>query len=201
MSFMVYFEADTHTYTDEEGLVLPSVTQVLKDVGIIDSSKYTEGSAEWGTEIHGCLQRIDEGLEQSELYIGTDVYPYVAAHEQFKHDTGFKVTGVEVIYGSEGYRFAGMIDRIGVLNGKDCIIDIKTGGKENWHSLQLAGYELLLQDPIHYSYVKRYALHLKNTGKYSLIEYKDRTDKHHFLCALDVHHWKREQRNGKANRL
>jgi hypothetical protein len=176
---------DTHTYT-VDGQEYPSVTQILKDCGLIDITWYTDETAQRGTFVHECLQLIDQGTPSVLLDYGEDIGGYINAYLQFKKDALYKILQIEKPLYSSEYGFAGTPDRICELNGKYSIIDIKTGQKQDWHRLQLSGYKLLLGE----SKPLLYGLYLKNTGKYKLEPYKDSEYRNVFYSALTVYNWK-----------
>lgn len=188
---LVNFEADTHTYTDEDGKILPSVTQILQGVGIIVPTIFAPGAAAFGTSVHEILECIDKGFMTAASFEDTDASGYVKAYTQFLTDTKFKVTSVELIHAHEEYRYAGTVDRIGLwpTSTQKCVIDLKTGSKQPWHALQTAAYAMLI-DPAKPYNLERYCLYLKRTGKYKLEQYKDRNDYSIFTAALLVHKWK-----------
>ena len=92
------------------------------------------------------------------------------------------------------YGFAGKPDLIGPLAGRESVVDTKSGAAGPAAHLQTAAYEILHGKPL-----KRYALQLKQDGKYRLIEHKDRKDREIFLAALAVYQWQVNQkiRGGK----
>ena len=75
-----------------------------------------------------------------------------------------------------------------ILNGIPAIIDIKSGGKWDWHGLQLDGYALLLKRSL-----IRFGLYLSKHGTYKLEPYEDSRDTDVFLGALTVANWKSER--------
>jgi hypothetical protein len=182
---MISFNEKTHEY-ECEGKVYPSVTQILQDCGLIDISWYTEESAMRGTYVHECLKLMDENVPLVMLDTGPDIKGYIDAYLHFKHDTDYKVLQIEKPYIDKNLRLAGTPDRICTINGTDCILDIKTGQKQEWHGLQLRGYKLLVGEG---SFLLR-AIYLNINGKYRLESYKDSDYRNIFMCALSLYHWK-----------
>jgi len=57
---MIQFDVETHTYTDDFGVV-PSVTQVLTRAGMIDTQWFTPEAAERGTNVAKMTEFFDDG--------------------------------------------------------------------------------------------------------------------------------------------
>ena len=180
-------------YDDEEhlyyvkGKVVPSVTQILSDVGIFDASKYPD--LEYYRDRGRAIHRATELWEQDTLdedSLDDRIRPYLEAFKKFKRDEGFVTIGAEIRAYDPNYLFAGTMDRLGELRGDAAIVDIKTSQVEPWVAIQLAGYELLA--PV--NCVKRYGLALRNDETYKLVPFRDRTDRKVFLAALTVAKWK-----------
>jgi hypothetical protein len=85
------------------------------------------------------------------------------------------------------YHYGGTPDHVGRLNNCFAVVDTKTGVTNPATGIQLAAYEILLN----VSSVKRFGLQLKDDGKYSLKEFKDRQDRGIFLAALAVWQWQK----------
>ena len=76
-----------------------------------------------------------------------------------------------------------------MLNGKESLIDIKSGVESPTTGIQLAAYSMLYDVPL----VNRYGLYLKADGKYKLIPYADRNDIKIFNAALTLYHYRAEK--------
>jgi hypothetical protein len=184
---MITFDPDTHTYTID-GQQVPSVTGILADIGFIDSQWFTDYARERGKLVHRIIHWHITG-ELDEDTIDPVLRGYFNAWLAFEKDTGFVSTATEEPLGSEIYRFAGTPDYVGTMNGSEVLIDAKTGAAYPATQLQTAAYEILLNRK-----VKRFSLHLTDSGKYKLVEHKDRQDRGIFLAALSCWHWQRNQR-------
>lgn len=133
---MLNFDAETHTYTTEEGLLVPGVTDILGDLNIRKTGVYPPGAAERGKRIHSLLEYYDKGTLDYNSVTDEDlalIEKWDAAKEDLKI-TGW--TGIEQIVFSKSLWYAGTADRV----AGDMVIDIKSGGKEEWHQLQVAAY-------------------------------------------------------------
>jgi hypothetical protein len=184
---VIDFDPETHSYT-LDGQPVPSVTQILSAMGFIDSSWFTDYARERGKLVHRIIHWHITG-ELDEDTIDDALRGYFTAWLAFEKDTGFVSKETEVPLGNAAHRFAGTPDHIGILN-KEAVIDCKSGVIAPWAGLQLAAYEILHGEPL-----KRYALQLKDDGKYSLKEFKDRQDRGVFLAALACFHW--QKNNGR----
>ena len=126
------FDESTHTYRIGDKTV-PSVTQVLDEVGWIDKSWFTPEGAARGTEVHRVLAALDRGEECS---YDADIDGYVQAWEAFKALGMRDFDQIETPLFSEQHHYAGTPDRLTA----DTILDIKTGVSQWWARYQLGGY-------------------------------------------------------------
>ena len=125
---------DTHTLSAEKVLevteiAVPSVTQILKTVGLISSYPIPSQYAERGTEIHELTELVDQGKFLPE-FASDEVYPYILSYEQFLDEHEVNILGSESMVFSEMHFYAGIYDRLCELDGDLVLVDIKTGGKE-----------------------------------------------------------------------
>jgi hypothetical protein len=103
---------------------------------------------------------------------------------RFKRDTGYVCKTTEQLIYHPTYRYAGILDQTGVLAGRTCVLDIKTGGEQPWWSLQLAAYNAVAKKQ------DRYSLQITGDGKWKLVQHKDKNDIRVFLACLTVSGWK-----------
>lgn len=174
--------SDDHIYTvDCKPYV--SVTQVLQATGFIDARWFTEYGRERGSLVHQIVHWYILG-ELDESSVDPALQGYLDAWKLFVKDTGYHSKQVEVPMFHESLKFCGTPDDVGDLTIDDVCLDRKTGSISSWVGLQLAAYEILIGRPI-----KRFALQLKENGKYALKQFKDRTDRSIFLSALACVQW------------
>ena len=98
----------------------------------------TGDAAETGTALHSLTERIDRGLP-----LGVVPQEYQADIEAYRAATAnIEFTGIETFRVHDDWKVAGTADRIGVLNGRTMIMDIKTGSIDYPHkmAMQLAMY-------------------------------------------------------------
>lgn len=184
---MLDFNDDLHQYT-YEGVIVPSVTQVLKSAGLYpDFSVIPPNVLEWkrnlGTQVHAATELDDmDNLGDYDQQISG----YIDSWRKFKTDTGFKPVNIEQRVFHKQYRYAGTLDRTGVLDSKDVLVDIKTGeidlvvvGPQTAAYAQACGFK-----------GKRYAIRLLPDGKYKLVSCTNKMDFQVFLNALNLYNWR-----------
>ncbi len=170
------FDATTHTYT-HNGVVVPSVTQVLALVQ--DRRWFTEESAWRGSAVHAACELDDEG-DLDEGTVLEEHRGYLDAWRSFKFAAAPRFTAIEErFYSPLGY--AGTRDRRAIINGAQCVLDLKTGDPGRVCALQLAAYATFGE--------RRFAVRLKPNGRYTATEYAMadcRRDMQRFLACLQV---------------
>lgn len=179
MMSKVQFDEATHTYT-VNGTEYPSVTQIIRFLSY-DQAKCADQqmaliARERGTEVHEAAVLYDYSGDIPED-LSADAAPYLSAYIQFCRDYNPKWSYIEHILGTNKdgvpYGYCGTLDRAGFIDGKFCILDIKTSYKVNIPSLsaQLAAYNNLLKfqhTELYKEDTNLYGLQLMRTGKYRL---------------------------------
>jgi len=191
-------EAEHAYYVGGERLL--NVTQVLAELGMVDTRFFTEEARLRGQAVHLACQYDDEGV-LNEDDLDPVLAPYLEAWRRFVADYEFEAELIEKRLWSAAYRYAGTVDRVGKArianNGADkrrVAIDLKTGAALPAYPLQLAGYVNLLDEPTSYLRLK---VELKPTGKYKVWEYPITTyarDLNVFLSGVGVLQWKKENK-------
>ena len=182
------FDPETHTYR-MEGEIIPSVTQILKDVGLIDTTFFSPEHAERGTRIHEATVFWDEtGMDDDTL--PEEWTGYLSAWKKFREETGFVPSHIEQAFCSDqGY--AGTVDRIGKTHKiNPLLLDIKTGPSQPWHRLQLAAYALLVKRELNIPIWDMWGVHLRKDGIYAVESYKSIEHSADWLAVLRVYHIK-----------
>lgn len=185
------FDPNLHRYY-LDAKEIPGVSDILEEGGLKHSYGGFE-DAQWrGLHVHNATELLDLG----DLDWGS-VYPqwvgYVKAWERFKQDEGFEPTLIEYQDWHRAYRYAGTLDRRGVLNGEYALLDLKTSVQEEpWWKWQLAGYQLLRGNE--WLADRRIVVQLRENGTWHMIEYKDQTDWRVFLAAMTICHTKRSMK-------
>ena len=194
MPSLISFDEASHTYTDQHGRVVPSVTQALN---VLDSYRgippaVLEKAAQRGTAVHKAVELHLQG-DLDEMSLDPEVADYFYAYWKFEREHRYQPEHSELRVFSNKFRYAGTLD----LAGPDpsnkrgyAIIDIKTS-RELMPSVgpQLAAYEKAFRESIDVSprrKLKRYGLLLKSDGTYELKPYDGAADFSVFLACLTV---------------
>jgi len=182
---MLTFDPEKHEYW-YEGRIIPSVTQILQAEGFIDTAFYDDWSRDRGKYAHKATELYDlDDLDEESL--DPEISPRLEAWKRFLSESGFQIVAIEEQVSNISLRYAGTLDRRGFLSGKRAILDIKTGAVEPWAGIQLAGYGMTAPD---YYGIERYAVQLKDDGKYKLTQFKDMNDFGIWRAAVSCYHWK-----------
>lgn len=200
MAARLDFDAISHTYR-LDGKVVPGVTSVLKSAGLIDYSMIPQDvlqAAAWrGTAVHLALELLDYGkLDRSS--VDATLEGYVVAYERFCLESGFVPGHIEHRVFHPIHRYAGTLDRTGMLGGSLTVLDFKTGLVVPAHGLQLAGYANCLVMPRRF---RRIALQLNGDGTYKVHEYplgSMSRDIDLFLAALSCYQFKSVKQRDKG---
>lgn len=176
------FDNKNHIYK-YDGCPVISVTQVLKEAGLINSDFFTEAGRNRGVAVHhGVFLDVQGRLDRKSIH--PTIQPYLDAWFKFKSDTGFgafKHLCEKRMY-HPLYKYAGTPDLIGMLNSRPIVLDIKTGDSQT-AKYQTAAYSQFIE--IIGMCPARGHLRLFDNGKYSLVLHKDHAnDFASFLSAL-----------------
>ena len=190
MASVFQFSADRHLY-QHDGQIVPSVTQVLALAAITDVSGiplyYLERAAAIGTAVHQACEFLDQDdLELDSL--DESIVGYVLGYQRFREEHEFVPEAIERrgVATSCGLRFGYCVDRIGTMDGKRVLLDIKTSSKRqpSW-AIQTAAYADAEQHE-----GERLVVHVAKDGTYKLIRYDQDADFSIWLAALHVAHWR-----------
>ncbi len=190
------FESESHVYAIDD-VIVPSVTQVLQSVGLIDYSFMTAAQREFalarGRAVHFACQLDDEN-DLDEAALDESLKPYLGAWRRFKDEMKFRCELIEHRVFHPLFRFGGTLDRIGLLDGSAAIVDIKTNEAAYWTAFQLAGYAACFDKPMRF---RRFGVALHDDETYSASEYRIENFRRHwnvFLAALTIHNEKERKR-------
>ena len=122
------FDEATHTYT-LDGVVIPSVTEICAPItyGKYPPVGVVQQAAARGTRVHELCALYDMDALPDE--IEAELVGYVKAWAAFCRDYKPVWTHIELpLYGEidTGLPFAGTLDRIGKIDGRTQVVDIKT---------------------------------------------------------------------------
>ena len=189
-------EQETHIYR-LDGVATPSVTQVLKAMGLTQWYPPNPTYRQRGDAIHKASALMVQGRLALEadgtVSLKTDarIRGYVESFRKWAARTGFKPSLIEQGVFSRTWRVAGSLDYFGPVDGKYTIVDLKSGepGKPA-AALQTAGYAVLLKECLGLQTQHRIALRLDpDGGDPEPFEYTNMAeDVRHFLSAVSVYH-------------
>ena len=184
------FTEATHQYV-EDGVVLPSVTQVLTLSGITDVSAVPAAilarAAQIGSAVHQACHFLDED-DLDLMTLDSGIVGYVLAYQRFKEKTGFvpKLIEHRGIGQCRGIRFGYCLDRIGDIGDDSVLIDLKTSTKP-WPSwqIQTAAY---CEGYGHEG--PRMAVHCHKDGTFDILPHNDEADFLVWKDCLGIAWWK-----------
>ena len=156
------FDRDRHEYAGG----VPSVTDILQDVGIIDAGFFTDGGAERGRLVHLICEYYDLGV-LDESTVDPAFAGYFAAYKSYRSKNQIKMKWIEESLVDPSGLYCGTPDRPVVTRPRR-MIDIKTGDPQDWHKIQLAGYVGMFRDPFSFT---REGLYLQDSGSFRVITY------------------------------
>ena len=187
------YSEDKHEYK-VDGLVIPSVTQIINNIFPISdfiSKETLEQAADFGRKVHKATELYDEDkLDIDNLH--PSLLPYLNGWIKFKKDFGFQILEIEQKYFHTLYKFAGKIDRVGIIRKDKILSDIKSGIKIKTHALQTAAYGLLYNQGKSKSeqIKKRMSVYLEEND-YKIISHENKTDEQVFLSCLTIYNYKK----------
>lgn len=171
---MLTLDAVKHEYR-EGGVLIPSVTQILAPLSNFEfvHPEVLAAAQQFGTAVHLACELDDLGKLNTDS-LDSALMPYLNGWRKFSRDYAVSWEAIESRVYSPTLRYAGTLDRAGLVSGKKAIVDIKSGT-----SLlptvgpQLAAYANAYS-PIGRS-MERYAVRLYPDG-YELKQYTSQSD-------------------------
>ena len=167
MAQLLFFD-EGHKYTID-GEELPSVSELTRfisreiygDVGQFNLDR----AADRGTAVHKATELLDK---YGTAEIDEDIAPYLQAYIAFRKEHMCEWQKIEYATHHPNNLYAGTLDRVGTIDGKLVVLDIKTSStiQKPLYTAQLNLYRKMLPDPIEQLVI----LHLKKDGTYKLID-------------------------------
>ncbi len=167
MAQLLFFD-EGHKYT-LDGEELPSVSELSRfisreiygDVGQFNLDR----AADRGTAVHKATELLDK---YGTVEIDEDISPYLKAYIAFRKEHKCEWQKIEYATHHPENLYAGTLDRVGTVDGKLVVLDIKTSStiQKPLYTAQLNLYRKMLPDPIEQLVI----LHLKKDGTYKLID-------------------------------
>jgi hypothetical protein len=181
------FEPDGHKYS-VLGKEIMSVTTIIGASGLSEYDKIAKENLAFacarGTLAHKITEYVDAGIydkrsadaiteDVKERYgIVCDFDGYARAYQKFLGDYEPEWELKETPLYSPRWMYAGTPDRIGVINAKRYIVDIKTGETAPAACVQLHAYSAMFNEivPPKDRIQKKFVLFLKDNGEYKFVE-------------------------------
>jgi hypothetical protein len=169
------------------------VTEAIRLAGLMgDTSHFTDYSRDRGTAVHLLTQLDDEG-DLDESSVDPALAPYLVGWRKFKAEYRPAWTGIELPVEHPIYPFCGRLDRVGTINGgRHAVVDVKSGGSNPSHPVQLAAYQSCLPKANYLRIVVR----LNGEGGYASDLFGAETyiaDLSVFLSAVNLWSWKKKE--------
>jgi hypothetical protein len=187
------FSPTDHVYRFD-GEVIPSVTQVLSRANMPDYSAIPPFQLEWAAKRGTLAHLLCEWDDDPEMVIDWEsvderLYPYLNAYRQFREHTGFVIEANEQRLWNPRHRYAGTVDRVGMLTGRRVVLELKTTSVLHpATAIQTSAYLHAYNESRPKAEQARgcVAVHLRGDGTYRLQKYDNPRD--HFACFLALLH-------------
>lgn len=197
------FHDEPHSYFDDAGVRVPSLTQCLKLCGLSDydgaDPEDMQNASRRGVQLHILAEAWNKFQDCDPSWITADIAGYFLGYQQFLLDTGFQPSPdwaeKPMIVCVAGFRVGMKPDLFGKLNRDDAIVEIKAAScvQASW-SIQTALQELGIYQSSHVGRARRFALQLFPSGKYRMHAHtKHAEDEGMGIAALRITHWRLEQ--------
>lgn len=187
------FDEGSHTYR-LGGLVVPSVTQVLK---ILDDSfdrvplDVLDAAREFGQHVHAACD-LDNRGELDEDSLDPALAEYLAGWRKFLKDRRAKVVASELRVADRRLRYAGTLDAIVEIDGFRVLVDIKSGAVPSTVGPQTAAYASAAREwcpELCPGTLHRVCVQLM-PNDFKAITLRGAGDWNAFLSALNVYQWR-----------
>lgn len=206
------FEPEAHTYTLHTPgggqRVLPSVTGILRTVGLINfdgvPSGILEKARDRGTRVHKAAQYLTEGTLDWAT-VDDSERGYVEAYARFLATSQLRVLAQEVRLWHPSYAIAGTTDAVGWWDGRPAVADLKSGNPDLVAArYQLAFYAMMLREspPLEWidvttsTPITRISIAVRKDGTFRADVYTDPRDHQIAMAALAVYRAIEQQRGG-----
>lgn len=197
---MLEFDPVTHTYL-LQGVQVPNVTLITDSLASYAGipAGVLEKARQRGEAVHYATELYDRG-ELDMASVPDSIMGYLNAWARFRDETGFTPfeDGIEAKVYSPTYRYAGTLDRAGTFERMKRIrpsVPVLLDLKATYTILaavepQTAGYMQAWNETRTPKLQRRFAVHLKKDGAYTLHECREPSDLSVFTSALTCHNWK-----------
>lgn len=169
----VRFEREGHTYTLASGVVVPSLSEVIRESGRFPPFPETpkmDFLRNRGTLVHQAIAYDLRGTLDP-TSVDERIKGYLEAARNVMADLQLHPLEIEVVLVDDGHRFAGTVDLI-AKDPKDelVILDWKTGSWYEEYNARAGGYIYLVDRALHAGFKGRVIYpSLKTDGSYKLM--------------------------------
>ncbi len=178
------FNAERHEYKLGDR-VLPSVSEILKELHLIDDTWFNDYATDRGSKVHRMTLYYDEG-NLDEASLDPELKGYLAAYHAFRQSVPIKWTCMETPMYDEMLGYAGTPDRIGMNMQGTYVVDIKTSSSvSKWWGVQLSAYQKLS------GAAHKMTVRLSQDGRFRVDTWTSQRDDIAWQSALNLYHWKR----------
>lgn len=136
----VMFDEENHIYR-VDGVVKPSVTQVLKDAGMMSGyDDIPEYYRDRGDRVHEACALYAQGWLDWDSVTG-DIEPYIRTFRDIYDSLGVEYLSAEEPCYDPELGVCGKYDLLVSAEGEKVLIEIKTGSFPMWGGIQIAAYK------------------------------------------------------------
>lgn len=175
------FDKTKHEYS-ESGVVIPSVTQILKSAGWVNYDMVPpdvlERAALRGKLVHQACHFFDADALQPEETLPEEVVVRLRGYKKFRRESGYQplINEFQQVASVRGMKYGMQYDSTGRTGVVPWIVDIKNGAivQPSW-GIQLAAYDMGTPKPLPYLQHKRFVVQLLDDD-YRLIPFADPAD-------------------------
>lgn len=170
------FDEANHVYVTAGGRRLPGISSTLRIATLAEEMRADQEAMDRGSRVHMGIEFDVQG-DLNEESMNGDELPYIWAARRARAELDLVNDGTEVPVCNEALGYGTKIDMITKWKGIIAVVNWKTGGQYPQYPIQMA-LEALCMDHLEKlsTSVARLGIHLYDTGKYKLIEYKDFSD-------------------------
>ena len=169
---MIRFDEGAHAYY-LHGVRVPSITQMLRADGRIDTTWFTAEARDRGSDVHAAVAAHALGALARDEYEGRH-RPYFLAAVDALAVLRPEIVAVEEPWIERRYRYGGRVDLAWRLHGAYGVCELKTGDPAKWHGIQTALQAIMAEQEtgIPATSVQRHALYLGANGRYRLHDFR-----------------------------
>lgn len=189
----LFLDDELHRY-ELDGKEVPSVSRILRflrqDVYADIRQDILDDAAKRGTSVHEACETLDKS---GTVDIDDGIEGYVRAYVRFLREHNCEWSAIESPIANRKFWYAGKPDRVGIVDEKLSIVDIKAQSSihKTLVKAQLNAYKLCFEDV-----ESLFCLQLMRDGKYRL--YDVSIDASEFMSCLVLHNaLSKKHRRGK----